>query len=136
MHTIFLMNKSKNTGLFPLVMQAFRTGTNVSGVVKYRNLHWRLMSDEELAVEIYGEPVTKLPEALKYASFELYMYDFLDDGPIQLGEYKHRSAKAYAWVHTAGKRSVYEVVLIADNLRDLNEMYRLIIDGKVQPFDH
>lgn len=133
MQTTFLLRKQNNTSLFPSVMQAFRKESVTTGVIFHRNLHWRLLSHEELSVEIHGAPVRDLPDPLKYASYELSFYDFRDDVILETGPYKLGQAKGRVVGWFPGTSSIYEVEIWSSRLHDLNELYRLILAGEIKP---
>jgi hypothetical protein len=92
------------------------------------------MSSDDIAVEIYDELVTDLPDPLKYASYEMHLYDFREDITLVPGWYKYRSAHAQVVARFPGSSTIYEVAVEAAKLYDMNELYRLIVAGDLLPF--
>jgi hypothetical protein len=140
MQTIFSLNQAKNPLLFRQVLRAFRFSNDFefhgskTGVIKYRGLHWRIMSDDDIAVEIYGEAVTELPGPLKSASFELvYMYNFLYDAVCAEGFYEQPAAIAQVSIQCPAEDWIHEIAVQGATLQDANELYNQVVAGDLSP---
>ncbi len=138
MHTIFVINKSKNPGLFPQVIKAYDS-SSVEAIAEktltFRDLLWRIVSHEEITAEIYGGPIQRLPQPLRLAVFQgIYMYDFIHEANFEEGLYAHLSAEAAVSVQSSGVECVYEVSIWGDQLAEMIELYHRLVDGRLSPY--
>lgn len=134
MQTVFIVESLWNRELVERVIKRHQKLGNGTDSLKYLDVEWRIVSEDELRIEILGVRIKTVPRVLRNVNYTIDFYDYLANARFAAGLYLGIEAAAEVTVTTkANGKTLHKIKITGSSLRAVNNLYTLIIWRQIEP---